>query len=622
MADQAQFVERGSQFQFVERRLGEVDLVIDGENVAEARRLTGLVEASADLAESARDIAQAAVGVDYANAAAALAGASNGEKFTYWSGDEIIFATKTAGVLVTLAGPWIGGNRIAGYVTRTALKAIDAFAGAQAYLTEAGREGQFIFRAGDFSARIAADTAEGIYIKADGAASSAGAWVRTNELVFKASWFGIVPTASFDNGPNLRAARNVLELISGTWASFRLVLDFGVYEVSTAEADASAAVRFNKAPKIQGQGPLNTQIHWKTSTANQPMFLVDPVSSNACWGIEFFDFAIHARTGTAAGAGIKISMTSPSATFAFLVQRVRVAGCHNGIETANVGGTTVYGGVIRDCSVEQIINTGRGFNIGGSYVEMDNCEAYPSFDGTGNTAYAFYLTAGWSKFRNLRAAGPVYGDAPSSEIDITVEGQASDCVHNSAVVRINRMKKIRCVLLGARKTGVSTPQYGLLCQDSGYLIEYLNQQDTAGYSSPATPLILGGAEPSSLILAEASGTGVLKPESDAETGYDPTMGGKLKIMNGGTWTDFGVWSSTYDPGSIAPGDSAVTTVTCGGLRSGVIPLHANFSIVDADIDVSCKYLSATQVQVRFSNRGAGAMDLGSGTLTVSAMNVP
>lgn len=75
-------------------------------------RFAGLVEGFANESKAARDIAQAAVGVDYADAAAALAGATNGDKFTYWDGSEIVFSTKTAGVLVELAGPWIGADKI------------------------------------------------------------------------------------------------------------------------------------------------------------------------------------------------------------------------------------------------------------------------------------------------------------------------------------------------------------------------------------------------------------------------------------------------------------------------------------------------------------------------------
>lgn len=62
--------------------------------------------------------------------------------------------------------------------TRAALKALDTNKDTVSYLTEAGRQGIFEWTPGDFSAQIAADTAEGIYIKADAIASTAGAWVR------------------------------------------------------------------------------------------------------------------------------------------------------------------------------------------------------------------------------------------------------------------------------------------------------------------------------------------------------------------------------------------------------------------------------------------------------------
>ena len=62
--------------------------------------------------------------------------------------------------------------------TRASLKALDTNQIGYAYLSEPGREGQFVWRTGDYSAEVAADTAEGVYIKADGVAATVGAWVR------------------------------------------------------------------------------------------------------------------------------------------------------------------------------------------------------------------------------------------------------------------------------------------------------------------------------------------------------------------------------------------------------------------------------------------------------------
>lgn len=78
--------------------------------------------------------------------------------------------------------------------TRAALKAIDTTKNTVAFLKETGREGIFKWATGDYSAQIAADTQEGIYVKADAIASSVGAWVRQNDPLL--SHFGGSPTAN------------------------------------------------------------------------------------------------------------------------------------------------------------------------------------------------------------------------------------------------------------------------------------------------------------------------------------------------------------------------------------------------------------------------------------------
>jgi len=61
---------------------------------------------------------------------------------------------------------------------RTALKALDTTKDTVADLKEAGREGQFVWRSGDYSAQISADTVEAIFVKANAVAAASGAWVR------------------------------------------------------------------------------------------------------------------------------------------------------------------------------------------------------------------------------------------------------------------------------------------------------------------------------------------------------------------------------------------------------------------------------------------------------------
>lgn len=79
--------------------------------------------------------------------------------------------------------------------TRTALKAINTTRTTSAYLKEAGREGIFKWTSGDYSTQIAADTLEGLYVKATAIAATSGAWVRQGGWALQggyAEWFGAV----------------------------------------------------------------------------------------------------------------------------------------------------------------------------------------------------------------------------------------------------------------------------------------------------------------------------------------------------------------------------------------------------------------------------------------------
>lgn len=73
---------------------------------------------------------------------------------------------------------------------RTALKALNTAVTTLAFLGEAGREGAFKWTVGDYSTQIAADTQEGVYVKADAIAATAGAWVRVDRNVVNPYMFG------------------------------------------------------------------------------------------------------------------------------------------------------------------------------------------------------------------------------------------------------------------------------------------------------------------------------------------------------------------------------------------------------------------------------------------------
>lgn len=91
-------------------------------------------------------------------------------------------------------------------VDRAAMKALDTNSITAAYLKEPGREGQFLWRTGDYSSQVAADTAEGIYIKADDVAATDGAWVRAYSERVLPEWFGAVGDGETDDAAAIEAA--------------------------------------------------------------------------------------------------------------------------------------------------------------------------------------------------------------------------------------------------------------------------------------------------------------------------------------------------------------------------------------------------------------------------------
>lgn len=86
-----------------------------------------------------------------------------------------------------------GGSGAAAYATRSAMAALTATDGQIAYLTEEGREGQFVFRADDMSAMVSVDPLQAVYIApASDTDGSSGAWMRAFTGPHVITWFGAV----------------------------------------------------------------------------------------------------------------------------------------------------------------------------------------------------------------------------------------------------------------------------------------------------------------------------------------------------------------------------------------------------------------------------------------------
>ncbi|MER9936136.1 hypothetical protein [Mesorhizobium sp. M0088] len=107
--------------------------------------------------------------------------------------DPITVGTTSISFALSVSG------RFPSVASRAALKAVDTSKDTIISLTEAGRQGVFIWTAGNFSTQIAADTTEGLYVKATAIASTVGAWVRQFAGTIYSSWFGAVGDDATDN---------------------------------------------------------------------------------------------------------------------------------------------------------------------------------------------------------------------------------------------------------------------------------------------------------------------------------------------------------------------------------------------------------------------------------------
>lgn len=144
-------------------------------------------------------------------------------------------------------------------LTRTAMKGYDTSTITNAYLLESGREGLFTWKTGDYSSRIAADTAEGIYIKADAVAATSGAWVRVLlDSVWRLRWFGIVPGGSADPSfdTEIAAMCALGEIDKPTAYQF----EDGMYNLDVVWPAAGFQIEYRG---VFGGGSANTILNWR-----------------------------------------------------------------------------------------------------------------------------------------------------------------------------------------------------------------------------------------------------------------------------------------------------------------------------------------------------------------------
>lgn len=124
--------------------------------------------------------------------------------------------------------------------TRTALKALNTVSTTFAMLSESRRVGVFKWTTGDFSTQIALDTLEGVYIKANAVAATAGAWVRQDITFVSPRWFGAVADDLTNDEPPVQASVDIATLLG-----VRSFIDDGKYNVSNVNCPSDSFIEFS-----------------------------------------------------------------------------------------------------------------------------------------------------------------------------------------------------------------------------------------------------------------------------------------------------------------------------------------------------------------------------------------
>lgn len=135
--------------------------------------------------------------------------------------DAAVEAAEAAGdaseaLTALLAASVVTGASIS-VANRTILAALDHSAGLPAYLSEAGREGMFVWDSSNLSAKVTLDPRQGVYVApASDTDGSSGAWVRRFSGAVNIRWFGAVgDNAVTDDYAAIQAAIDFLSYEGG-----------------------------------------------------------------------------------------------------------------------------------------------------------------------------------------------------------------------------------------------------------------------------------------------------------------------------------------------------------------------------------------------------------------------
>lgn len=559
--------------------------------------------------------------------------------------------------------------------TRTELKAVDTTKYTVAILTEAGREGTFIWRLGNYSTQVTADTAEGIYIKADAVASSSGAWVREYDGPLNIDWFGASPKSSTDSAAAMNAAYSLLKTISGitegcigrivapgpyyTFASSigfdkPVALDmpgFWRYTPTTGSAlvigvttptggqNTGYDIRIGGFRAMNGNTAAPTGYNSSGNSAVEIRNMqfstlwvgrIIAFTKAGFWGNQTNDAYTgqHCQDNTISlgdvaycGEGVRVESISGSLG-AFQVNWMQVQNSFGNWTNFRIGGTgdnNTNNNIFVFHAMDADTGGGAGF-VRGLYNDIQF--------GYANGTIAFESGSAYNRcFAQVGAAQVTFTDAGTgNEIKRATEGWTTPNV-NTPPIRVESTEDgaTFAELIKLKRSSPSPAS-----NDGGVGIGLYFNDDTAverlgGRIRTDMPSVEGATTNRNLrILFDTLVGGTLANRAIIWQGLvlgSPTSGDKGTgtlnatglYINGNTVSYRLQGTATFDPISLVDGAGVTTTVTVTGAALGDMAL-ASFSLDTQGIVVTAWVSAANTVSVRFQNESGGTLDIASGTL--------
>lgn len=209
------------------------DITVDGESVL------GVLERAEEAADEAQAASATAVASAATASAAAAAAASIVSGFSaFWL--NVVGATNAA-------ASWLLLNIVGYLTTRSAVKALTPSVGMAVDLEGVGK---FVWTLGDYTARIAADTVGGMFLKANSVSAATGAWVLQLDNLSREvniAHFNPAGDGSTDDSAVIQCAFNVADVLGwGIYFPAPLVS----YKISTTVNTTQCKIRADKNTKI------------------------------------------------------------------------------------------------------------------------------------------------------------------------------------------------------------------------------------------------------------------------------------------------------------------------------------------------------------------------------------